>query len=123
MNPDKLLRFGEAERRSVLQQRFPDSYVDPDTGDVVERRTAATKRDDEGTIQEWTNYMMNLSALFRSARRTTADPELLLIEAQLVDEGRAGNNPAVPIDDKVERAARELIAREDLEPAWEVDDG
>ena len=58
-----------------------------------------------------------------AAPSTSANIELIVIEARLLEQGRPIENPHVPSNDGVLRAALDHLAGHDLTPAWEVLDG
>lgn len=58
-----------------------------------------------------------------AGRRTTGDIDILVIEAELVAEGKDVENPAIPADTDVAREAAERIVERGMEPQWgEVDE-
>ena len=50
-------------------------------------------------------------------RRTSSNIELLMIEAELVGEGKELDNPAIPSDKVIETVLDRIDSR-DLQPAW-----
>lgn len=65
---------------------------------------------------------IDLTALYQTARRTTGDPDLLVIEAELAadPDDSTPANPARPLDSDVAKAAVERIEQRGIRPAWEV---
>lgn len=100
-----------------LLQRDPDAYLNDD-GHVVVKRTGIKYQDGQAMS---TTYEQDLTVLFQDAPRKTGHVDHLVIEAELYAENGEAGNPAVPIDDRTEREAREQIEAKGLTPAWEAD--
>jgi hypothetical protein len=66
---------------------------------------------------------IDLTALGGAAPSTTANLDLLVIEARLLADGKPIKNPHVPSNDGVLRAALDHLRPEGLTPAWEVSHG
>lgn len=98
-----------------LLARDPKAYV-RDDGHVVVPRTCYRP---DGETRTWEQ---DLTRLYRNAPRRTGHVDHLVIEAELAAEGDTVGNPAVPVDDATERAARRGLDARGLEPAWEHPD-
>lgn len=96
--------------------------------------TGPTHIDDDGHKIEKIEYEVrsgetetreyDLTALLGAAPSTTTRTELIIQEAQLVeDTGRTDLNPHIPSNDDVLEKALDVFKDRGLVPAWEVIDG
>jgi len=90
-----------------------DSAERNDDGDLVWEKSVGVV---DGTTQ---TREVNVSALLQETPRTSGDVSLLVIEAELIAEGRGLDNPAKPTTAEV---AEQVVDRLDdgVQPAWEV---
>lgn len=89
--------------RSTPEREEPDVEDDSDDGETDSKPAAPDTLSDD--------------VLKTPGRRVTANLSHLVIEAELVAEGKDLDNPAVPDQTVIEDAIQQL-ERRDLEPAW-----
>jgi hypothetical protein len=96
------------------------------SGEPTPQTPTGTDSDDGEDIERTSSSSSHLPEELqcRPGKRTSGDVSLLVIEAELVHEGKDLDNPAEPADaETVNDVMRKLEAREeDLRPAWAVVD-
>lgn len=104
-----------AKRRQALDRDgFIDDHDDTnDDGDKITYETVPAGPDDTKEIE------INLTKMYQAAPSTTGDIEMLVLEAELVADGTALDNPHVPADEETLRQARQQIEQNGHTPAWE----
>lgn len=102
-------------RRSQLSDAHITDYdfVDKDTGCKMKEETVPGPQGTTRTVER------NQTHLFQSAPSTTNDAGLLVIEAELAEEGKDLPNPHVPIGMETLEEATDRMKAKDLTPAWE----
>ena len=116
--PDPEIARLIAQRRKALashtvQMDAANTYRD-DEGNLIQERTIGSAQGHTETVET------NLSTLMRAAPSTTADVEMLVIEAKLAAEGEGGDNPHIPKSETVRERALDQLDELGLEPAWRV---
>lgn len=94
-----------------LLARRDTAWIDDETGDVMAKVPMPKGR----------SKTINLTHRFQNAPRRTSNVDILLIEAEILDDTGTVENPARPINPAVKEAALERIDAEGLEPAWRVE--
>lgn len=106
-------------RALARRQRRDDAFVtDHDTtNDEGEKITEYKLPGPDGTT---TTVTRNYTKLYKDEISMTGNVDLLVIEAELLAEGRTLSNPHIPLSDAVAEAARSRIDAAGNNPAWEV---
>lgn len=100
-----------------LLQLDPTAYLD-DNDHVIVKKEGVQYVDGNPNHVE---YELDYTKLFQTAPKKTGHVSHLVIEAELLDEHGSLDNPAIPVDQDTEDAARRRIEDRDLTPAWEAD--
>ena len=105
-----------AKRRQTLtRDGFIESHDDVnDKGEKVTTKTVAAGGDTTKEIE------ISLTAMYQAAPSTTSDIEMLVMEAELVADGKTLDNPHVPATVEALEQARKQIEQNGHTPAWEV---
>lgn len=103
---------------TILTDRHSDYTVNEDGDVIVERQRLRKEQSSDDLVR--TTVKVNLTKRYQTARRTTSNVSILVIEAELYHEKGEVENPATPSSEGVERQARERIRKMGLTPAWEA---
>jgi len=85
-----------------------DTAIQPDP-EISKLRAQARKR-----IREQTDA----DSLWRTGPSTTSDIDMLVLEAEMIDNDRELDNPHIPASEDVRQDALEQLSDHDLEPGW-----
>lgn len=103
--------------RAKARDSLPNDIVEDydkinDDGDKIEVQTWTTRSGGEKETEH------NLTAMYRPGPSTTGDVDMLVLEAEMMANGRDLDNPHIPSTVAVKDEALERLADQDLEPAW-----
>lgn len=113
-----------ALRRSGITEEHITDFDELSTGNENwfaedDKKRGIPKLGPEGNIY---TKEVNLSKIFAEVPSTTANKEVLFIEAELLDEkgAYAVPNPHIPSTDELCERVSEQLEQKGLRPAWEV---
>lgn len=91
-------------------------YIDDDTGHAMKEDRIYHPEYGQLTAE------VDQTVMYQTARRTTGNLDILLVEAEQAANGGDIKNVAVPTSPETEELARRVLEEEGLTPAWEVAD-
>jgi len=109
--PEPEIKVLRAKRRDRLKEDWISNHDKVDeNGDKIEE---VPYRKSDNTFD------VNLSSMFGPSVSLTGDVGLLVLEAEMVKEGKELENPHIPITKEVKEAAVSQLKDDGLNPAWE----
>jgi hypothetical protein len=86
-----------------------NTAIQPDP-EITKLRAQARKRIHEQT---------DADSLWRTGPSTTSDINMLVLEAEMIDNGRELDNPHIPVSEDVRQDALARLDDDGLEPGWQ----